>query len=33
MRDELMSFQQTAVIKLLAEINSAVAYHKVDGRP
>ena len=33
MRDELMSFQQTAVTKLLAEINSAVAYHKVDGRP
>ena len=32
-RDELMSFQQTAVTKLLAEINSAVAYHKVDGRP
>ena len=33
MRDELMSFQQTAVSKLLAEISSAVAYHKVDGRP
>lgn len=33
MRDELMSFQQTAVAKLLAEINSAAAYHKVDGRP
>ena len=33
MRDELISFQQTAVSKLLAEINSAVAYHKVDGRP
>lgn len=33
MRDELMSFQQTAVSKLLAEINSAEAYHKVDGRP
>lgn len=33
MRDELISFQQTAVAKLLAEINSAVAYHKVDGRP
>lgn len=33
MRDELMSFQQMAVTKLLAEINSAVAYHKVDGRP
>lgn len=33
MRDELMSFQQTAVSKLLAEINSAVAYYKVDGRP
>ncbi len=33
MRDELMSFQQTAVAKLLAEINSAVMYHKVDGRP
>ncbi len=33
MRDELISFQQTAVNKLLAEINSAEAYHKVDGRP
>lgn len=33
MRDELISFQQTAVSRLLAEINSAVAYHKVDGRP
>ena len=33
MREELISFQQTAVSKLLAEINSAVAYHKVDGRP
>lgn len=33
MRDELISFQQTAVSKLLAEINSAQAYHKVDGRP
>lgn len=33
MRDELISFQQTAVSKLLAEINSAVAYYKVDGRP
>lgn len=33
MRDELISFQQTAVSKLLAEITSAVAYHKVDGRP
>lgn len=33
MRDELISFQQTAVSKLLAEINSAVAYHRVDGRP
>lgn len=33
MRDELMSFQQTAVAKLLTEINSAAAYHKVDGRP
>lgn len=33
MRDELISFQQTAVSKLLAEINSAEAYHKVDGRP
>lgn len=33
MRDELISFQQAAVSKLLAEINSAVAYHKVDGRP
>ena len=32
MRDELISFQQIAVAKLLAEINSAVAYHKVDGR-
>lgn len=33
MRDELIPFQQTAVSKLLAEISSAVAYHKVDGRP
>ncbi len=33
MRDELLSFQQTAVSKLLAKINSAAAYHKVDGRP
>lgn len=33
MRDELISFQQTAVSKLLAEINSAEAYHRVDGRP
>lgn len=33
MRDELTPFQQTAVSKLLAEISSAVAYHKVDGRP
>lgn len=33
MRDELISFQQTAVSKLLTEINSAVAYYKVDGRP
>lgn len=33
MRDELISFQQTAVSKLLAEIQSAEAYHKVDGRP
>ena len=33
MRDELISFQQTAVSKLFAEINSAEAYHKVDGRP
>lgn len=33
MRDELISFQQTAVSKLLAEINSAETYHKVDGRP
>ena len=33
MRDELMSFQQTAVSKLLAEINSAAAYYKVDRRP
>ncbi len=33
MRDELISFQQTAVSKLLAKINSAAAYHKVDGRP
>lgn len=33
MRDELISFQQIAVSKLLAEINSAVAYHRVDGRP
>lgn len=33
MRDELISFQQTAVSKLLAEITSAQAYHRVDGRP
>lgn len=33
MRDELISFQQTAVSKLLAGINSAETYHKVDGRP
>lgn len=33
MRDELISFRQTAVSKLIAEINSAVAYHRVDGRP
>ena len=33
MRDELISFRQTAVSKLLAEINSAQAYHRVDGRP
>ena len=33
MRDELISFQQTVVSKLLAEINSAEAYYKVDGRP
>lgn len=33
MRDELISFQQITVSKLLAEITSAVAYHKVDGRP
>lgn len=33
MRDELISFQQTAVFSLLKEIQSAEAYHKVDGRP
>ena len=33
MRDELISFQKTAVSSLLREISSAVAYHKVDGRP
>ncbi len=33
MRDELMAFQKTAVSKLLTEIGSAEAYHKVDGRP
>lgn len=33
MRDELISFQQTAVSRLIAEINSAKAYHKADGRP
>lgn len=33
MRDELISFQKTAVQNLLHEISSAVAYHKVDGRP
>lgn len=33
MRAELISFQQMAVSKLIAEINSAQAYYKVDGRP
>jgi type III restriction enzyme len=33
MRDELIPFQQTTVSKLLVEINSAEAYHRVDGRP
>ena len=33
MRDELISFQQIAVSRLLAEIASAKAYHKADGRP
>ncbi len=33
MRDELISFQQTAVSKLLAEIGSAAAYHRIDERP
>lgn len=33
MREELISFQQTAVSKLLAAIHSARAYHKADGRP
>ena len=33
MRDELMAFQKAAVTKLLNELTSAVAYHKVDGRP
>lgn len=33
MRDELMSFQQIAVSKLLAKISSAVNYHKIDGQP
>ena len=33
MRDELISFQQTAVSKLLTEISSAEAYYRVDGRP
>lgn len=33
MRDELMSFQQTAVSKLLVKINSAATYYKVDGQP
>lgn len=33
MRDELMSFQQIAVSKLLAKISSAVAYHKIDRQP
>ena len=33
MREEVISFNQTAVSKLLAEINSAQAYHRVDGRP
>ena len=33
MRDELISFQRTAVERLLQKISSAVAYHKVDGMP
>lgn len=33
MIDELISFQKIAVNNLLNEISSAVAYHKVDGRP
>ena len=33
MRDNLITFQKVAVSNLLAEINSAEAYHKVDGRP
>ena len=33
MRDELISFQQIAVSRLLKEVESAKAYHKVDGRP
>jgi len=33
MRDELISFQKIAVSKLVAEIKSAQAYNKVDGRP
>lgn len=32
-RDELISFQKTTVSKLLNEVTSASAYHKVDGRP
>ena len=33
MRDELISFQQKAVSKLLEQINSAEGYYKVDRRP
>ena len=33
MRDELISFQQKAVLRLLAAINSATAYHKIDRHP
>lgn len=33
MRDELIPFQKTAVANLLNELNSAAAYHRVDGRP
>lgn len=33
MKEDLIPFQQTAVSKLLAEVNSSAAYRKIDGRP